>query len=276
MDITSSKEIYDSSSHGSLIIRELCSLWNYRELVSQFVARNLKTRYKRSALGVLWTFLNPLFTMLVLTLVFSSIFRFQVEHYPVYLLSGLLVWNFFSGSTFSAMSEIVWSGSLLQRIYVPKLVFPVSAIGAETVNLLISAALLLVISLVLGIAFTPALLTLPLALLILMTFSLGFGLLLSTAAVFFADLMPIYNVVVMIWMYGTPIFYPIEIIPEKIQWIFRLNPMYHMLTLIRAPLLNGVVADWRSWLYCSVIALLALLLGVWVFAAKSNDYAYKV
>jgi len=276
MNTSSSQEFYDSAQRGSLIVSEIRSLWQYRELVSQFIARNLKTRYKRSALGVLWTFLNPLFTMLVLTLVFSSIFRFQVEHYPVYLLSGLLVWNFFSGSTLAAMGEIIWSGSLLQRIYVPKLAFPVSAVGAETVNLLISTILLLVIALVLGVTLTSALLTLPFALLILMVFSLGFGLLLSTAAVFFADLMPVYNVIVMIWMYGTPIFYPIEIIPEQFQGLFRLNPMYHMLALVREPLLHGVVAGWVSWLYCILAALVMLLLGAWVFAAKSNDYAYKV
>src|SRR5512134_369559 len=123
-------EIYDTANRPPLLVEEFLALIRYKELVKQFVARAIKTRYKRSVLGVVWTMLNPLLTMLVLTLVFSQVIRFSTPNYPypVYILSGIIVWRFFSGATSGAMGEMLWSGQLLTRIYVPKSVFPVASV----------------------------------------------------------------------------------------------------------------------------------------------------
>ena len=269
-------EIYDTLRRKPAVVEETLAVYRYRELIRQFVVRNLKTRYKRSLLGIVWTMLNPLLTMIVLTLVFSNIFRFSVENYPVYILSGLTAWNFFSSATNTAMGEMVWSGSLLSRIYVPKSVFAISAVSTSLVNLLIALIPLLIISIILGVKITPAVLVMPVAVLFLVMFALGIGLLLSAAAVYFADMIPVYEVFLMLWMYATPIIYPIEIIPENLTWIFKLNPMYYLLTLFREPLYNGVIPDPSYWLIGGGCACVALTLGALVFTARAQEYAYRI
>jgi ABC-type polysaccharide/polyol phosphate export permease len=270
------EEFYDSARHRSPLIDEVQALMRYNNLVVQFVSRSLKTRYKRSTLGVVWTLLNPILTMLVLTVVFSSLFRFNIEHYAVYILSGHTAWLFFSNATSASMGDMVLSGGLFQRIYVPKLVFPVASIGASLINLLISLIPLLLIAVFTGVRPTPALLVLPLSIVLLAAFALGLGLLLTTAAVYFADMLPVYEVLLTLWMYATPIIYPIEIIPPNLQWLFRLNPLYYFVRLFRAPIYDGVFPEWQAWLIGAGFALAALVVGATVFTSHTNDYAYRV
>jgi ABC-2 type transport system permease protein len=270
------QEVFDSAVRPHPLVEEIKALVKYRDLIVQFISRSIKTRYKRSFLGVIWTMLNPLLTMIVLTLVFSQIFRFSIKNYSVYVLSGLVMWIFFSASTNSAMGEMLWSGSLLGRIYVPKSVFSVSAVGTGLVNLLLSLIPLFLIAIVLQVKITLAILVMPLSILLLAIFALGVGLLLSTAVVYFADMMPVYEVILVIWMYTTPIIYSIDIIPENIRWLFKLNPLYHMLILFREPLYNGVVPGLSTWLISAGFALTALTLGGVIFTSKSNEYAYRI
>jgi ABC-2 type transport system permease protein len=273
---TPSAEIYDSAQRGPRLIEEISELYKYRNLVSQFVSRNLKTRYKRSALGVVWTLLNPLLTMVVLTLVFSNVFKFDVANYPVYILSGLVIWNFFSATTQTSMGEIMWSGSLLNRIYVPKSAFPVASVGAGLVNLLLSLIPLFGIALILGVTIRPAILVIPASILLLTCFALGVGLFLATAAVYFADVLPVYEVLLTLWMYATPIIYPIEIIPPNWQWLFRLNPLLHLVRLFRAPLYEGVIPEWQTWAIGAAFSLLSLAAGALIFTSKSDEYNYRI
>jgi ABC-2 type transport system permease protein len=270
------KDTYDTSKRPPAWAEELLALITYKELIIQFISRSIKTRYKRSILGVVWTMLNPLLTMAILTLVFSNLFRFSVAAYPVYILSGLTVWNFFSSSTNAAMGDMMWSGSLISRIYVPKSVFAVSAIGTGLVNLLIALIPLFFITILLGVKLTPAVLVMPVAILIIAVFALGIGLLISTAAVYFGDMIPVYEVSLMLWFYATPIIYPIDIIPQNLLWIFKLNPMFYMVTIFRQPLYMGVVPDLRYWLVAAGCALVALTLGSIVFTSKSQEYAYRI
>lgn len=269
-------KFYDSSSRPHPLIEEVQAIISYRDLLIQFVSRSLKTRYKRSFLGVFWTMLNPLLTMVVLTIVFSNLFRFSVPDYPIYILSGLYLWNFFSHATSFAMGEMLWSGSLLSRIYVPKSIFAVSAVGTSLVNLVLSLVPLFLIAIILGVSITPAVLILPLSILIVVIFSLGVGLLLSTAAVYFADMLPVYEVLLVIWMYSTPIIYPIEIIPDNFMWIMKLNPMYYMVTIFRQPIYDGTIPDLGTWLIATSIAIIALILGSLIFTARSHEYAYRI
>jgi ABC-type polysaccharide/polyol phosphate export permease len=272
----SSDVIYDSSKRPHPLVEELLALVKYRELIYQFVSRSVKTRYKRSALGVIWTMLNPLLTMVVLTIVFSSLFRFQIEHFPIYILSGQVVWIFFSSVTSGAMGEIVWSGDLLKRIYVPKSVFVMSAVGTALVNISLSLIPLLAISLVVGVRLTFALLIWPVSILLLSIFSMGVGFLLSTISVYFADMLPVYDVILTIWLYATPIIYPLEIVPEKWLWFFRLNPLYYLVEAFRLPLLYGIVPTRGIWIPAILSSLLILILGGWIFTSKAREYVYHI
>ena len=185
------EEVYDSDRRRSPLVEETLALFEYKDLIYQLVSRSIKTRYKRSFLGVAWTLLNPLLTMVVLTIVFSQLVRFNVENYSVYILSGLVVWNFFSSSTQAAMGEMIWSGALLNRIYMPKSVFPVSAVGTGLVNLGISLIPLVAIAIAIGVKINLSILVLPLATLLLAAFSLGVGLVFATPAVYFSDMLPV-------------------------------------------------------------------------------------
>lgn len=273
--MNSNPEIYDSSKRRNPLIEEALVLLKYRDLLYQFVTTSIKTRYKRSMLGVVWTLLNPLLTMLILTVVFSQVFRITLDNYPVYVLSGLVVWNFFSATTSQAMVGMAMGGSLLQRIYVPKSVFAVSAIGVGLVNLGLSVIPLFLIGIFLGTPITPAILVMPFAVLLLILFALGVGLILETAAVYFADLLPFYEVLLMLWMYTTPIIYPLEILSPRLQSLFKLNPMYHFVTLFRTPIYAGVVPPLNEWLTAGAFAVGAFVLGSLIFTAKSNEYAYR-
>lgn len=276
MPIQKSSEIYDTAHQPHPLVEELLALVKYRDLILQFVSRAIKTRYKRSVLGVLWTMLNPLLTMVVLTLVFSQLFRFSVKNYPIYVLSGLVVWNFFSSATNSAMGEMLWSGSLLARIYVPKSVFSLSAVGVSLVNLLLALIPLFAIAIFLGTKLSGTIFVMPFAILILAAFALGVGLLLSTAVVYFADMAPVYEVLLIIWFYATPIIYPVEIVPEQFLWLLKLNPLYYMVALFRAPLYSATVPPPSDWLIAAGFALGALIVGSLVFTSKSNEYAYRI
>ena len=158
----------------------------------------------------------------------------------------------------------------------PKSAFPVSAVGTGLVNLGISFIPLLIIALAVGININLSILVLPLATLLLAAFALGVGLVLATTAVYFADMLPVYDVILTIWMYATPIIYPIEIIPSNWQWLFRLNPLYQMIELFRAPLYLGIFPEWQNWVIATLYSLIALILGGLIFTAKSNDYAYRI
>jgi ABC-type polysaccharide/polyol phosphate export permease len=271
-----STEVYDSARRPHPLVEELRALVQYKDLVLQSISRAIKTRYKRSALGVLWTMLNPLLMMIVLTVVFSNIFRFSVENYPVYILSGIVIWNFFSSSTSGAMSEMLWSGQLLSRIYVPKSLFAVSSVGTGLVNLLLSLIPLALIALVIGVKISPAVLVIPFSIVIITIFALGIGLILSTISVFFADMLPIYEVLLMIWFYATPVIYPTEIIPDNFRWLVMLNPMVYMVQIFRQPILQGTVPEPIVWLITIVSALIAIIIGSLVFTSKSNEYAYRL
>jgi ABC-type polysaccharide/polyol phosphate export permease len=272
-----SNEVYDSARLRHPLVEEFLALVNYKHLIYQFVSRSLKTRYKRSVLGVVWTLLNPILTMIVLTLVFSSLFRrFDLQFYPVYILSGLVVWNFFSSTTHSSMGEMMWSGDLLHRIYIPKSVFAISALGTGLVNLVISLIPLLIIALIMGVRFNLSLLVLPFSVVLISLFAVGVGLILSTAAAFFADMLPVYDVVLTIWMYATPIIYPFEMISERLQPYFLLNPLLHLVRLFRAPIFEGVVPPWETWAIASLISITTFIVGGLIFTAKSNEYAYRI
>lgn len=266
---------YDSADRGPLALEEVKGVFKYRELIYQLINRDLISRYKRSVLGIAWTMLNPLGTMLILALVFSRLFH-TLESYPIYVLSGLIAWTFFSQTSTAALNQNIWGGSILHRIYLPRTAFTISAIGTGIVNLLISLIPLAVIMLVLSFPFHLTLFFLPVSILILTMFTLGLGLLFSTLAIYFPDVVEMFQVALTAWMYLTPIIYPVEILPENIRiWILRLNPMYYFVELIRQPIYNGSIPSMELLIKGGLIAIITLTLGWILFSWKANELTYR-
>ncbi len=272
---TITKPVYDSAANASPALTEIQELKHYRYLLKQLVRRDIVARYKRSALGVAWTMLNPLGTMLIMTFVFSNLFK-SVQSYPVYILSGLIAWNFFAQGTNAAMSGLVWGGSLMQRIYLPRTIFGVSAIGTALVNLLLSIIPLLLVMVITQTTIHLTFLFLPISILLLTAFALGFGLLLSALAIFFPDVAEMYQILLMAWMYLTPVIYPEEIIPAQFMTIYRINPMYWMLKMFRMPVYEGVIPTLQD-LWPALAWSVGMLIVGWIFfTSRSDEYAYRV
>lgn len=255
----------------------MLDVYRYRDLVRALVARELKVRYRRSAIGFVWTMLQPLLMMLVLQVVFSSVFRgFSITNYPVYALSGVMFWNFFSQSIVSSMNSLRGNAQLLQKLPVPKAVFPLANVISGVVNLVFALIPLLLILLVTGHPLKPALLFLPVAILIAALFTLGAGLLLSPLAVFFSDVVELIGVILSLLMYLTPVFYPKEIVPEPLRWVVRFNPVRSILEVFRDPIYQGEIPP-ASHLAVSVgIAVLVFALGFWVFRRSSDRIPFYV
>jgi lipopolysaccharide transport system permease protein len=267
---------YDSAKQHSPLVTEILDLYRYRDLLSLLVKKNIKRRYKRSVIGVAWTLLSPLLTMAFLAIAFSNLFRFSLPRYPVYLLAGIIYWNFFSQTTQDAMHTLIEGGSLIKKIYIPRTIFGLSAIGNGLVNLLLALIPLTLIVIILGHSLTSALFFLPLALVITALFAFGVGLFLSAVAVFFIDVVYIYQVFLGAWFYLTPVIYPKEILPNKYLWYLNLNPMYTMLEIFRLPIYSGVLPG-RNTIFAAVTwALFSLFWGFWFFTKKADEFAYRI
>jgi ABC-type polysaccharide/polyol phosphate export permease len=271
-----SDTIYDSTRRRFPALEELIEILNYRNLVVQLVRRDLTTRYKRSVLGVAWTMLNPLGTMLILTIVFANAFGSGPE-YATYVLSGLIAWNFFAQTTNAAMLHLVWGEGLLKRIYIPRTVFSVSAAGTGLVNLALALVPLVLVMLVTGVPIRPSMLYLPVAVLFLACFALGLGLLISTIAVYFADVADMYAILLTAWLYLSPVIYPPEILPPAIQpWIETLNPMYTLIMNFRIPIYDGVLPPASMILTAALIAFTTLIVGWIFFTSRADEFAYRL
>ena len=254
----------------SYVVNAVAAVQKYRFLIRQLVSRDFKTKYKRSVLGMFWSLLNPLLTMFVQYFVFSTIFKSDIPNYPAYLLIGIVTFNFFTEASGMALSSIVGNASLITKVYMPKYIYPLTRVMSSVVNLGISLIPLVLVSLVTGVQFKKSAILSLFFFCCVIIFSLGVGLLLSAAMVFFRDTQFLWGVLSMIWMYMTPIFYPESILPEDFRFILRVNPMYHFLKDIRLCILNGISPEPSVYVQCMLMALGALLIGALVFR-KSQD-----
>jgi len=273
--ITAEKQFYDSSKRNFRPLQEIKDAWHYRDLVFFLVQRDITARYKRSALGIAWTMLNPLGMMIILAIVFSEVFRITIEGYPAYVLSALIAWTFFSQTSSNTISTLVWGGDLLQRIYIPRSTFAISAIGTGLVNLILSMVPLVLVNLFIGIPLHATLLLSPFVMIFLAMFSLGIGLLISTIGIYFADVVEMYQIVLSAWFYITPIIYPLDVLPQNIQVWLRFNPTVHLINLFRDLVFVGTIPPIQNWLLCLLISSATLLLGWLVFTGKADEFAYR-
>lgn len=254
------------------IKKAIKELFQYKSLVYELVLRDIKVRYRRSVLGLLWTMLTPILTMLVLTIIFSGLFQRDIDNYVVYLLSGNILFSFFNESTSAGMRSILDGSSLINKVYIPKCLFPIARALSSAVNLFFAIIALLVVMLVTGTQFHFSLLLIPVAVAYLFMFSTGIGMILSSYVIFFRDIAHIYGVIILLWMYATPIFYPETLIKEVSPFLLQINPMYHFIDYFRSLVLLGKVPGLPENLICFGIGFLVLFLGFLVITRKQNKF----
>lgn len=253
---------------------EIRMIKRYSFLLRQLVRREFKTRYRGSFLGVLWSVLNPLLNMLVLSCVFSQIFH-QVENYMLYILSGITVFTYFSEATQQGLGSIVNNFNLFGKVKVPKAIFPISKTLSSAISFVITTLIYLIISWCFGLRPTIYYLLIPVSLALVIVFATGVSFLLSTLDVFFRDTQHLYGVICTIWMYATPILYPLETtIPEKFQTVFRMNPMYHFVTFFRDIAYYGQAPSLNTTLAVIAWAFGTFIVGQLVFHKKQDDFIY--
>lgn len=248
----------------------LCRRYSF--LMRQLVSRDFKTKYKRSVLGVVWSFLNPLLTMMVQYLVFSTIFQSDIPNFPVYLLTGIILFSYFGEVCGMCLTAVTGNAGLITKVYVPKIIYPLSKAVSSTVNFLLSLIPLMIVVLMTRTPVTKAVLLIPFVIACAFMLSLGVGLLLCTLMTFFRDVQFLWGVINMIWMYATPIFYPESIIPARFITVFKINPMYHIIRAFRTILISGVSPEPRALLCCVTAGVVPLVIGAWAFKRGQDKF----
>lgn len=248
----------------------------FQPLLSELISRDIKTKYRKSILGVFWTILNPLFMMIVLSVVFSNLFKFDIEYFPVYLLSGQLVFNFFSEATTNAMGAIIMNGPLIKKIYVPKYMFVLSRIFSSAINLMASFTALIFVMLAMRVELHYTVLLVPIPLVFIILFSLGVGMMLSAIAVKFRDVVHLYSVFITALMYLTPVIYPMSILPGWLEKIVVLNPITNILIMFRDVMINNSIPSVMSILLATVETLVVLAVGLYVFYKSQDTFILNI
>jgi lipopolysaccharide transport system permease protein len=249
-------------------------LWAYRELLWVLTSRDIKVRYKQTVLGAGWAILRPFITMVIFSVVFGQLAQMPSDGYPypVFVYAGLLPWTFFSAAIGTSGGSLVGSSHLVSKVYFPRLIIPLSSIGAGFVDLLISTAILLLMMLYYGVGWSWNLLAAPLLLLFVIFTALGVGTLLSALTVAYRDFTHLTPFMVQIWMYVTPVIFPVSLVPERWQWLLYLNPMTGLVEGFRSAFL-GKPFDMSGLGISFAIAVAFFLIGVAYFEKVERRFA---
>ena len=234
-------------------------------LLKELVKRDLTSKYKDSVLGILWSFFNPLLIMLVFTAIFSMLFGRSIENYPVYFLSGRIIFDFYNAGTKGAMRSIKRNQNLIKKIYVPKYMFSVSTICYEFINFLISFVILFGVMIITGASFHWTIIVSIIPMFFLLCLVFGVGLILAVCNTYFTDVGHLYNVFTLLLMYSSALFYPMEIVPPLVQRIFTLNPVYSAISCFRECISYGILPNASTLLYLAVFSLTTLGIGIVLF-----------
>lgn len=252
-------------------------LYAYRQMIFSLVKKDLRGRYKGSVLGFLWTFINPLFQLIVYTVVFSFILKTNIERYYLYLFVGLIPWIFFSSSITVGAASVVAQKDLIKKIYFPRMVIPISYVTSCFVNMLLCFIVIFAVIIFSGVGVNfLALLTLPVIMAVEYLLALGMALLASAVTVYFRDLEHILGIISMAWMYMTPIMYDKAIVPERLLPVFNLNPMTHVIECYRDVLYHKQIPDLTSLLSAAGLGILFLFIGCIVFSKLQKHFAEEL
>lgn len=245
--------------------------------LASLISRDFKLKYRRSVLGVVWSVLNPLLMMCVLAAVFSFFLRFAgIDNYPLYLILGNTLFGMMSDSTNTAMTSILESSSLIKKIRIEKMIFPLEKVLFALVNFAFSLIAVAAVMLFFRVMPTLNVLFLPLLLIYVLLFSAGLSFLLAALAVFFRDVCHLWGVVITAWTYATPLFYPVEILPDWMMAIERFNPMYHYVTYFRQIVLWGQNPGLEANLICLAFAVITFVIGLVVFRKLQKRFILYV
>jgi ABC-type polysaccharide/polyol phosphate export permease len=251
-------------------------VYHHRELIWALALKELHVRYKRSVLGFVWALLNPALLMIILTLVFGSIMRFRIDHYAIFLLSMLLPWTFFSQSLAYGVESVVSNASLMKKVRIPKLVFPVAAVLANIINFVLSLIPLALLVVVLRFPLHWTWIYLPVPMLGLFLFTLGAAFLLAAVNVFFRDVSHIVQIILSAWFYFSPIIYSLDFIPKKYLFLFRLNPLLYVLNGFRLSIYYGLLPSPQSVGMSLACGIAALVIGFTIFRRLQDSFVFYV
>lgn len=268
---------------------------SYSPLLWNLTSKDFKVKYRRSVLGILWSVLNPLFTMLVITTMFRFLLRIDDPNfnYATYYITGWAIWNFFSESTSLSMGSVLAGASLIKKVYIPKYIFPVEKCLFALINMVLSLIAVIVVMLIEQSFPTWTALLFPIPVLYTFVFCLGFSLILSSLTVYFRDIMHLYGVLLTLWMYLTPIIYPMDTLttaaenaalsnPDAFNWaglavkVVQCNPMYHFVEYFRDLMMNNTIPSLTDNLICIGIALGTLLIGCLVFTKLQKKFILHI
>ena len=244
--------------------------------MKQLVARDFKLKYRRSSLGMAWSVMNPLLTMTVQYVVFSTIFKSNIPNYPVYLLTGIVFFAFFNEAVNLGMTSIIGNAALIKKVYMPRYIYPISRLITSLVNFALALIPLFLIVIVTKVPIRFSMLLLVFDIACFLVFTIGITLLLSTIVTFFPDVLHLWSVVSMMWQYLTPIFYPETIIPERFIGIYRLNPLYQYITFARTCIIDGISPAPQAYFWCLFFSLGMLLVGGAVFKKYQERFVFHL
>jgi ABC-2 type transport system permease protein len=257
---------------GKLKFAHIVNFKRYSYLLSSLVKKDFVLKYRRSFIGVLWSVLNPLFMATIITLVFNNLFTIRTEHFPVYFLTGSLMFTLMSDATSGALTSVLGASSLIKKVYIPKYIFPVEKCLFALVNMLFSFIALLIVMLILGISFKPTILLFWIPMLYVLVFSIGVGMILAAVNVFFRDIGHLYGVWIVAWMYLTPIMYPQEMLPQSLRDGLMFNPMFHYVDYFRKIMMYNTVPDLAANITCIVFSLSAFIVGLVIFMKSQRKF----
>ena len=250
----------------------LVNFYHYVHLLQNLIVRDLKVKYRRSVLGFLWSILNPLLMMLVITAVFQNIFRMNIDNFPIYYLTGSLIFNFMSEATSLAMTSVLSSASLIKKVYIPKYIFPLEKCLFAFVNMLFSSVAVIIMFFVLHYKITWMALLFFVPMIFTFIFSIGLGLILSAADVFFRDIGHLYSVWITAWMYLTPVIYPMETLTAGMKNIMKFNPMFYYVDYFRQVVMYNNIPGLNFNLICFAFSFAFLFLGLLIFKLKQDKF----
>ena len=249
---------------------------DYTFLLKQLVGRDFAVKYKRSYLGFLWTVINPLMTMIVMSSVFAYVFRVETEYYSLYLIVGNVVFNCFGEATQLALNSIVGSGQLIKKVYMPKYIFPLSKVLFSFVNFLITLIPVAIVMAYYRITLTPYVLLLPIVFVCIFFFSFGIGLVLATMQVKMRDTQYLYGILLTLWTYLTPIFYTADSLSPSMQKLMMYNPMYIYIDATRNLLIYHTIPVSSQMFLGFVYAMAAFIIGIYVFYKRQNKFILHI
>ncbi len=258
------------------LINHLRELQTYRAVLGQLVRQQLTLRYRRTALGFFWTLINPLLMMSVMALVFATLFKADLKTFTVFLFAGMIPWNFFNSVVTQSATSFILNEGLIKKIYLPKVIFPLSVTSAYLIDSALSFQVLFAIIIIIGGSLSWAVLFLPIAYVLLFFFAFGIALIASVATVFFRDLQYVIIIAMQGLFFLTPVLYRHDALAGKVAWLVGLNPAVPFIELFRAPLYQACLPSPSIILQAALLSLSAMAIGLFVFLRQEKQIVFRL